>query len=219
MTKLISFLITVILTAISLEAALNLIDPLGIRLNFHGQTRMAWVMVEDISGYRVLEGDYYFSSQTRILADGSRFVPNANENASCSLVILGDSFAFGWGVSDAETFANLIASHYDSQVMNTARSGYNAGNIEKLYEMYAADAYLWLITPNDVNIAWSTTWQGRSNQAYAPATWLYWEYLRPHDHYYLAEDRPTYNRVLARLGGDSHVLLVGYEHDPNFQLL
>ncbi len=217
--KLFSALLIAVLSLLLMEATLNILDPIGIRLNFHGQTRMAWVMVEDVSGYRVLAGDYYFASQTRILTDGSRAVPDSQDNADCSLAVIGDSVSFGWGVSDAETFANLIARDNAIRVINAARSGYNAGNIEKLYEGYQADAYLWLIIPNDVNIAWDTNWEGRNQQSYLPATWLYLQYLFPSANAYrLPEDKPTYERVINRFSQDERVLMIALEDDTNAPL-
>ncbi|MBA3015125.1 MAG: hypothetical protein FP815_09245 [Desulfobulbaceae bacterium] len=58
-----------------------------------------------------------------------------------NIVVLGDSFAFGWGVEEGETFSSLLEMRLRQidpaiQVLNMAQSGYSLDQVLNTYELY-----------------------------------------------------------------------------------
>ena len=58
-----------------------------------------------------------------------------------NVVVLGDSFAFGWGVEENQTFAALLEKRLRQidpavQVLNMAQSGYSLDQILNVYDLY-----------------------------------------------------------------------------------
>ncbi len=59
-----------------------------------------------------------------------------------NIVVLGDSFAFGWGVEEQEMFSTLLANRLRKsdpafQVLNMAQSGYFLDQIVNTFDLYA----------------------------------------------------------------------------------
>lgn len=113
-------------------------------------------------GYLMRPGVYEFKGWTAtITADGIRDTPD-NHNADCVIVALGDSFTFGFGVEDGETWVNLLAGAFPAvRFVNTALPGYSATNIRGVVEETTADGFIYLVSANDMTqpIVWSRTWQ------------------------------------------------------------
>ncbi len=63
-----------------------------------------------------------FDTTITMSAAGLRQQPEAA--AGKKIVVLGDSFAMGWGVNDAETFSAVLASRYGWPTVNTGVSSY-----------------------------------------------------------------------------------------------
>ena len=110
------------------------------------------MIVPDARGYNVRSGTHVLSSFTfTLLPDRTRAVPATNPSASRTLVFVGDSVTFGYGVDDAQTWVNLVARQRpDWHVVNAGVSGYNSTNVRRNVEQdRTADALVYLIVNND----------------------------------------------------------------------
>lgn len=66
---------------------------------------------------------------------------------------MGDSFTFGWGVSDHQTWANHVAEALPTvEFANTGKVNYNITNIRKTLDGYPSNGYIYLIFDNDAEL-------------------------------------------------------------------
>lgn len=138
-----------------LELLLALVDPWNMRYFNDLATLGNEIYTSNPErGYIMPDGTYELSTWTATLDDGGRVIPNTGE-ADCTIAILGDSVAFGYGVDDAAVWVNQLAQDYpDVQFVNYAVPRYNSTNVLMTYETYnTADAYLYLIINNDIDPA------------------------------------------------------------------
>jgi hypothetical protein len=88
--------------------------------------------------------------QMTTLGDGNRAVPGTNTAAMCKIVLLGDSVTFAWGVSDAETWPNLVALQLPNvHLVNTGSPGYSIYEVAATMDAVPADGYVYLLVNND----------------------------------------------------------------------
>ncbi len=149
--KLIAVLLGVIATLLLSEALLALFDPLGFAY-YRDQAYLGSLLVPDPRGYNFRPGTYQLSSfRFTLLPDGTRAVPDTNLSADRTLVFVGDSVTFGYGVNDDQTWVNLIARALpDVHVINAGVSGYNSRNVSRAISLYPRTASLvYLIVSND----------------------------------------------------------------------
>jgi hypothetical protein len=142
------------LFAATLETALRVLDPVGL-LAAHRMFRWSLaVRVPDPSGYRMRPGAYTVNGASiTIDDDGLRTMPD-RPGAHCTVGILGDSTAFGWGVGDTETVAYRLAHRFERvRWVNTARIEYNADNLRRVLDQHAVDGWLYIVNDNDVREA------------------------------------------------------------------
>lgn len=152
-TRRIAFALVV--TAVSLlvtEAALALIDPLGMWRYYNDLRGVRASFRPDAARVFVAEpGVYRMSNWTfTIDADGTRHTPASRADAPCTVVALGDSVTFGMGVNDAETWPNLYAEATGCRVVNAALPGYDIWAVYAAYRAHPyADRYVYLLIEND----------------------------------------------------------------------
>ena len=153
--SLIALLLGILLAILLSEALLARLDPLGFAY-FRDQMTLASLIVPDPRGYNFRSGTHVLSEFAfTLLPDGlyagTRAVPDTNPTAAKTLVFVGDSVTFGYGVDDAQTWVNLVARQRpDWQVVNAGVSGYNSTNVRRSVAQYpAADALVYLIVNND----------------------------------------------------------------------
>jgi hypothetical protein len=82
-------------------------------------------------------------------------VPATNNNATCTIAILGDSVAFAYGVNDDQSWLNVVAREFPNvRFINLAVPRYNSSNVVGTWNATPdADAYLYLIISNDLDPA------------------------------------------------------------------
>lgn len=148
--RLIAVLLGILLALLLGEALLAWLDPLGF-IYFRDQAYLASEIIPDPRGYGLRPGTYPLSFALTILPDGTRAVPATNEAADTTLVFLGDSVTFGYGLDDEQTWVNLIARELPGvHVVNAGVSGYNATNVRRAAAHYPdAAALVYLIVNND----------------------------------------------------------------------
>lgn len=149
-------LLIVGLTLLAIEVLLRVVDPWGMSyfddLAYMGDELFS---VHPQRGYYIPDGTYQLSHWSATFADGARVLPDNNTQATCEVVILGDSVAFGYGVDDADAWANLIAQALANvRLVNTALPRYNSTNVLGSLQAFPdGDAYLYLIIENDIENA------------------------------------------------------------------
>ncbi|MCU0513188.1 MAG: hypothetical protein MUE40_11520 [Anaerolineae bacterium] len=155
-------LLLVAVTFALIEAGLRVIDPWGLRY-FEDLAQMGNVIFtpDDRRGYIMPDGTYQFSHWSATVQDGGRVLPATNPAAACEIVLLGDSVGFGYGVNDADTWANGVARALPQlHLRNLSVPRYNSTNVLGMYRTVPdAAAYLYLIINNDVAAAIDVTTQ------------------------------------------------------------
>ncbi len=173
---LIAILLTLLIVPLTIEGLLRVLDPWGARRDAFDIAAFFGAMHEDSArNYILPPGAYQFSTwQALILPDGSRAVPDTNTNAACTIVLLGDSVTFGYGVSDAVTFANLLARDFPAvHIINSGLSGYNIDNVALNLQVFPANGYLYFLIQNDAEPEFN--WHIQPTQAISTiAIYLYW---------------------------------------------
>lgn len=149
-------LLIVLSTLLLLEALLRLIDPWGLRY-FNDLARIGneIFVYDEARGHLMQDGDHAFSHWRASIRHGVRVVPSTNPQADCTLAVLGDSVAFGYGVDDEQTWVNLVAARFPQvHVINAALPRYNSTNVllsaRDLQAQGGVDAYFYLIISNDI---------------------------------------------------------------------
>ncbi|MBK8020290.1 MAG: hypothetical protein IPK19_02410 [Chloroflexi bacterium] len=216
--RLIALLAGVILSLLLLEGLLSL-DPVGLRY-----IRDYKVLTDQIvpapAGYTYAAGEYRLSRSTvTMLDDGTRLVPDSSESAEQTLVLVGDSVTFGLGVSDDQTFANLIArARQDLRVINAGMPAFNIVNIRRLVEQQAPDAQiLYLISDNDADPIFEPSFN--PDDRLPDLSWiaLYWRFLpvvmQASDPRFsnAGRDVEAYLREATAVTSDPRVLAAGYD--------
>jgi lysophospholipase L1-like esterase len=153
--RIIWLLANIIIVLVGLEILLQLFDPLGMaRYGIDGLT-LADRNELDPRGYALPVGIHQLSNwQATINVDRTRLVPNTTENGEKTIVFVGDSATFGFGVNDEETWVNLLARKFPTiKLINAGVSGFNSTQVLRSLDIYPADAYIWLTIPNDLEEA------------------------------------------------------------------
>lgn len=158
-----------------LEIIVAMLDPLGIAAYRNGLAMLRSIRYPTNEGYALNDGQHTIEHWTVTVENGLRVVPDTNKSASKELIILGDSVAFGFGVDDSDTFANLIARQLpDWHVINTAQTGYSIGNIERTSSLYPeAECLVYVSVSNDNE---SDVLNGTETYVYMPALLAYGQY-------------------------------------------
>jgi hypothetical protein len=102
------------------------------------------------TGYAFTPGVYDDAmGHVTITPDGIRAIPNVT-TARCSVALVGDSFTFGWGLDDDETFAyHLSRMLPEVRIINTGRPAYNSTNLTRVVDYHDADGYVYLAIGDD----------------------------------------------------------------------
>lgn len=209
----IASLFGIILALFLLEGLLSF-DPLGF-VHFRDQVVLSSRSIPSAAGWTYAPGIYTLVRNTvTMLDDGTRLVPDTNASAAKTLVFVGDSITFGYGVDDDETFANRIALALpDVHVYNTGITGYNSTNVLREVQQYPdADGIVYLITYNDDDGEYipnfyaappSLSWIAVYAINLPPL--LFPQQLRP------AHDTDRYLRDVTQIAAQPNTLIVGYD--------
>ena len=213
--KLIAVLIGIILALLLGEALLAHFDPLGY---FRDQSDLNPHLVADPRGYTFAPGTYKLSKSTfTILPDGNRDVPDTSTSAEKTLVFMGDSVTFGYGVDDDQTWVDWVARDLpDVHVVDAGVSGFNSTHVLRTLALYPdAQALVYLIINNDAYP------ENRPKFAQIrPATSMSWlevyllnlpEYLFPPTE--APNNLPRYLDEVRQINADGRVLLVAFDED------
>jgi lysophospholipase L1-like esterase len=216
---LIALLFGILVSILMLEGLLSF-DPFGF-----SQFRDQKVLFEHIrpapAGWTYDPGVYqlpYSKTTVTMLDDGTRLVPHTNVNAAKTLVILGDSVAFGYQVSDDQTFADDLARALpDVHVINAAITTFNSANVLRQLQQYPdADYFLWMIVRNDADPEYLPPFHFQVPDYSWIALHLIYLPIVLGDHIdsyvHPLRDMNRYLREAAEITADPRVLAVGFDN-------
>jgi hypothetical protein len=144
-------LIIILITLVMLEALLVIVDPIRF-----SEVQRDW---SDLREHVVKRDNYYvFRPGTYDLVrysvtineDGTRNLPD--NGSGCRVVAVGDSFTFGMGVDDNESWVNIAARETGYNWINSGMPGLQASNFVTILDEYPADVYVYLNTANDAAV-------------------------------------------------------------------
>jgi hypothetical protein len=97
-------------------------------------------------------GNAEFETVLDIDRDGFRNSTGRNVDSAARVVVIGDSYAMGWGIGQDETFASLIARDRRYNVRNLAMSSYGTARELFALQRFAPDAEVVILqyTMNDL---------------------------------------------------------------------
>jgi hypothetical protein len=146
----------VLFTLLLIEVLLRAVDPWGLYY-FQDLEQLGNVIFQPdpVRGYIIPDGEYTFTRWKAEVRNGGRVVPATYSDSACTIAILGDSVAFGYGVNDGDTWLNVAAREFpDVQFMDLGVPRYNSTNVVGTWKAYPnADAYVYLIISNDLEPA------------------------------------------------------------------
>lgn len=216
--RLIAVLAGIVLALLLLEGLLSL-DPVGLRY-IRDYKLLTDNIVPAPAGYTYAPGVYQLSRSTvTMLDDGTRLVPDSASEGDSPLVFVGDSVTFGLGVSDADTFVNLVArAMADTRVINAGMPAFNITNIRRLVALQPEDARIvYLITDNDADPIFEPSFRPEDKLPELPWVALYIRFLpvvvQAGDPRFANEGRDIdlYIEEVSALVDDPRVLMVGYD--------
>jgi len=208
--KFIVSLITIILSLLTCESVLTVVDPTGI-LHYYNDATTLYVgyRADSTRQFVLLPDDYQMQRwSATVLADSSRRVPDSKTNAACKWVILGDSLTFGWGVDDKDTWANILAQQTACQVINAGVPAYNIWEILATYHAYpGADLYIYLLIDNDADRD-----ADKMPLATKPSSAIltYLNYMRYLGNSNYTVPQADFWTALTELESDPHMIVVGF---------
>lgn len=216
--RLIAALTGMILALLLLEGLLSL-DPVGLRY-----IRDYKILTDQIlpapAGYTYAAGRYTLSrSVVTMLEDGTRLVPDSSSGGTSLMVFVGDSVTFGLGVSDEQTFVNLIAqANPGVRVVNAGMPAFNITNIRRAVATQPPEArIIYLISDNDADPIFEPSFAPEDRLPDLPWTALYWRFLpvvlQAGDPRFsnAGRDLEAYQSEVSAFSNDPRVLIVGYD--------
>ena len=213
--QLIAFLISIILSLIIPEIALQIIDPLQAKPYFADIWALfSAAVADDTRGYVLPAGEYRFSDWTAtILEDHSRYVPDTHES-DCTITFVGDSVTFGHGVNDSETWVNLLAQRLpDANLINAGLNGYNGTQALATIREGRASGFFYTLISNDADRI--KDWQRRPPPAfYEPILPVYLYVLAGMQEPAFLRDYEAFDTALSSIKEMSTVAITGFEGDP-----
>lgn len=226
MQRLAGVALTAALTLALIEVLLRVTDPFGVAY-FHDLAANFYdVALPDPRGYVVAPGEYHASHWSfNILPDNTRAVPDTRQDADKTMVFIGDSVTFGYGVEDAETFVNLVARDFpDWHVINDSYPGWNIQNLEAAWEMHPdADLIFVLTITNDMDEPMRTAdmrgWRPSYIQLYGTMiVWLLRGFPVPSPEAAAALE-PGWRASISRIASDPRVTLLTIDTTGDYEQL
>ncbi len=217
--RLIAVLFGIVMAMGLLEVLLSL-DPIGLRY-IRDYLQLTDHIQPAPAGYAYAPGVYLLSRSTvTIQEDGTRAVPASDTTGAETLVFVGDSVTFGLGVSDDQTFVNLVAAQLPGvRVVDAAMPAFNINNIRRLVDQQAPDVRIvYMITDNDADPEFLADFSAAGKLPYLPWTALYIRFLptvvQATDPSYgnAGSDLGMYAREVAPLANDARILMIGYDN-------
>ena len=205
-------LISIIVSVLMVDGLLRLFDPWG-AVHYASDMRVLLdhIVDNESQDYTLQPGVYHLNTWTSTVnPDGTRLVPNTHPNAKCTIALVGDSVTFGYGVSDADTFANLLAIDYpDLNIVDTGVIGYNIENANQVIHTVRADGYVYLLIANDADPQFD--WRHAHTGSEVAAFSLYLLLMKHSATSQTATVRDSFYTTLAKISQNNRVVVVGFQ--------
>jgi hypothetical protein len=144
-------LIIIIITLVMLEALLVIVDPIRFSEVQNDWSNLRQYVVQRDNYYVFRPGTYeLIRYSVTINEDGTRNLPD--NGSGCRVVAVGDSFTFGMGVDNHESWVNHAARETGYNWTNSGMPGLQASNFVTVLDEYPADVYVYLNTANDAAV-------------------------------------------------------------------
>lgn len=210
--RLIAALVTAVFAFLCLEVALQLVDPFQVKPYFADLALLfSETIADDARGYVLPEGVYQFSNWTATInADHSRLIPD-NHASDCAIALVGDSVTFGYGVSDGDTWANVVAQRFPNvEFINTGLVGYNAAQAYATIQQTPARGFLFTLIWNDADAV--VDWHRSPVPVYLPLLYAY-GWVMSSQYRNVAHDYALFDSAIAGMQQMPNVAIVGFEGD------
>ena len=207
--------ITLISVVIGLEVLLRVIDPLGGYARLIGIRAISTLIEDDPIGLTYRAGHIHAPDYSvTMLSDHSRLVQDSNWQSDCQIAFIGDSFTFGLGVNDEDTFVNYLAQSLALNARNYGINGYNTQQVLIMRNRIQADGYVYLHIDNDWHRR-AVFDEGTVREQLQQPVFALSPYLRsrPVGEPTLADDNGIYRVSLATLATDPQVLTFAFDTD------
>lgn len=198
-----------------LEGLLRTVDPNGVwQLHRIISDYQSASMPHVTRVYTMRPGFYRFDNHVVAWTNAyTRSVPDTQAGRDCSIIFVGDSLTFGWGVSDDETWVNLLARSLPGvTVINAGMNGYNIQQVSTVIDEMTADGFVWLMLQNDRNVIGGYDYR----RHVSVALWDYWSVYVTRTAYrteHARIDTALYDDLLSQVETRTDVLLVAFEGD------
>ncbi len=180
-------LISVILLEFLLRIASGLLLPANLQLAlqvqrmvqersqmFYDDPELGHVLKPGLDVDLALEEDFQFHVRTSDLGLGGPGFRDANVHPPVYAVAIGDSFTYGLGVEEEETWVAQLQQRLGKEVVNLGQPGVGPVREARIYQQYGRplqpSIVLWMLFPNDLEDAMVFNGFGRS-KAVGPDIW------------------------------------------------
>ena len=159
----------------NLQLALQIQDVAKERSQlFYQDPELGAVLKPGIDAELAMEGDFDFHVRTSDLGlDGPGFRDD-HVQPPVYAVAIGDSFTYGLGVEEEETWVAQLQQHLGKEVVNLGQPGIGPVREARIYQRYGRplqpQVVLWMLFPNDLEDAMVFNGFGRG-ASHAPDLW------------------------------------------------
>ena len=104
--------------------------------------------------YRLKPGEHSFNNRefnTRFTVNSYGFRDDESSVKKPKIIVLGDSFTMGWGVSDSECFSSVLERYTKLSTLNTGVSSYGTAREFEVFSGLEVDSLKYLVIQYDMN--------------------------------------------------------------------
>ncbi len=153
----------------NLQLALRVRDTVAQRSHlFYQDPELGRVLKPDMDAEVAMQGDYIFHVQTSDLGLGGPGFRDHDVQAPAYAVAIGDSFTYGLGVEEPETWVARLQASLGKEVANLGQPGIGPVREARIYQKYGRplqpQVVLWMVVTNDLEDAMVFNGFGRPGQ-------------------------------------------------------
>ena len=153
----------------NLQLALRVRETVAQRSHlFYEDPELGHVLKPDLDADVSLRGDFDFHVQTSDLGLGGPGFRDHDVQVPAYAVAIGDSFTYGLGVEEPETWVARLQDDLGEEVVNLGQPGIGPVRENRIYQTYGRplqpQVVLWMVVPNDLEDAMVFNGFGRPGQ-------------------------------------------------------
>ncbi len=160
----------------NLQLALKVRDTVAQRSQlFYEDPELGHVLKPDVDAVVQMEGDFSFRVTTSDLGLGGPGFRDAHVQPPVYAVAIGDSFTYGLGVEEPQTWVARLQAQLGQEVVNLGQPGVGPVREARIYETYGRPlqprVVLWMVFPNDLEDAMVFNGFGREDGEASSDRW------------------------------------------------